>query len=682
VESVSGEDRRREAPFWIERGGPPSDGHYFAADTGDLDGDGLTDMAAGSLEPGGISLWFAVPDGTWRFSFISLPSSEVRDLVVTDVDDDGRDDLIAASMGGIEGVLVLRSPERGPWGRPEAISTGTGYEAVAVGDLDGDGDPDLVAARGGESGEGGIETWYNGGGGSFLRGASPAPGGSYRDVLLQDLDGDGRPDLAAAGWGFDGGVSVFHGGTDGSFGEPVVLGEPLPYRGVSAGDLDGDSVTDIIATTYRAGLHVFPGADPEAEHCTVLEDGSFWDALVTDADGDGSNELYASSTNGVGILGWRPEGNCKFRRIPAGLPEREVWYGLHLGRFDDDGPVLIAAGFGGGLGYYSPASAEHAASSADPLILSGAERVEEAYSHGNEVFTTVLGFDEYRIGVADLLRVRVLAGEDVHEIEADIQSDGEIFLPVPGLGSVKAAGISPTQLKKEILDRARKIWLEPEVEVVVIKYRAHTVSVLGEVRSSARVDSGPGRYPLEGKTRVVDFLSKHGGPTERADLNRVQHIRPNGRSSYLNLYKAVFASDFRENPILNTGDTVFVPSVALSNRKVFVLGEVRRPGLLELRENITLLEAIARAEGFTERAVLRRILVVRGGLTSPELIAVNLKDILERGNLADDLILRNGDIVYIPRRFIFNVKDAFAAIQPALSFVESVFILHELAKDE
>jgi protein involved in polysaccharide export with SLBB domain len=354
---------------------------------------------------------------------------------------------------------------------------------------------------------------------------------------------------------------------------------------------------------------------------------------------------------------------------------------LHLGRLGaESGDTLVAAGFESGIGYFSPGTTEAAGASA-PILQSAAGPTDENYGRGNDVFTIVLGFPEYRIGVGDLLRIRVLAGETIHEIEADVQSDGEIFLPVSGLGSVSASGVSPTQLKREILERAGKIWLEPEVEVVLIKYRAHTVSVLGEVRSTARVDSGPGSYPLEGKTRVVDFLSKHGGPSERADLNRVQLIRPSGRSSYLNLYKAIFASDIRENPILNRGDTVFVPSVALSNRKVFVLGEVRQPGLLELRENITLLEAIARAEGLTERAVLKKVLVVRGGLTSPELIAVNLKDILERGNLADDLTLRNGDIVYIPRRTIYDIKETFAAIQPALGFIESIFILNELAED-
>ena len=155
----------------------------------------------------------------------------------------------------------------------------------------------------------------------------------------------------------------------------------------------------------------------------------------------------------------------------------------------------------------------------------GPDAPEERWSGGNATFTTALGFDEYRLGVDDVVRIRVFNGEGVEEVEAVVQSDGEVFVPARGIGSIVAAGKSPAQLKQAVLERAGKIWRGPEVEVVVLKYKAHKVSLLGEVRSSARSDSGPGQYALEGKTRVVDFLSKHGGPTDRADLSRVQLIQ-------------------------------------------------------------------------------------------------------------------------------------------------------------
>ena len=674
--------RKAPEPLWVQRTGPPTDGHYFAAATGDLNGDGLPDLAAVSFEPGGISVWMAREDGTWQFGLVPLPASEARDILLVDVDGDGRDDVVAVSRGGIDGLLLLQIPEEGPWESPTIISSGSGYEAVAAGDIDGDGDLDLAAARGGGRDDGGIEVLLGDGHGGFHGGTAPLSAGSYRDVLLDDLDGDGRLDIVAAGWGLDEGIRLLWGDGHGGFRAGPVVGVPGHYRSLTLGDVTGDGKKDLVATTYREGVAVFPGLDPAADRCVLIDEGSFWSALLADGDGDGRPEVYATSSNGLGILAWRHERGCSFRRFDSGLPDRDVWYGLAAGQIRATGSAeIIAAGFTGGLQFFAPAHTPSPPESPGPLLSTLEGSAEDPYERGNDAFTTALGFDEYRLGVGDIVRVRVFNGSDVREIEATVQSDGEIFVPTPGIGSITASGVSPTQLKRALKARASDVWKDPEVEVVVIGHRAHTISLLGEVHTTNRPDSGPGQYPLKGKVRVVGFLSQHGGLTDRADLNRVQLIRPSGRSSYLNLYKAIFSSDQNENPILNDGDTLFVPSVSFSNRKVFVLGEVKHPGMLELRENLTLLEAITSAEGFTDKAVLKKILVIRGGLESPELLAVNLKDLLERGDMSANVLLRNGDVVYVPRRLIANVNEFFAAIQPALNLIETLFILNEVASD-
>ncbi len=665
-------------PLWAEQTGPPADGHYFASATGDLNGDGRFDLVAGSFEPGGIAIWLARPDETWEFSFVLLPSSEVRDILMVDLNGDGRDEIVAVSRGGIDGILLLRSPDSGPWGRPEPISKGSGYEAITAGDLNRDGFPDLVAARGKEGVGGGLEILLGDGQLGFVQSSGASSAGAFRDAALGDLDGDGILDLAACGWGIEGAVYLFRGTGTGAFDVPTVLGAGRSYRGVALADVTGDGTLDVLAATYRDGIYLFPGGDPNAAECPVIQEGSFWSLLALDADHNGRNEVYASSSNGQGVVGWEFSGKCDFNRVSSGLPRRDIWYGLHYGRLGNSrASYLIGAGFEGSLRYFTATGESDSLNSID-RVRTRVNEVEERWSRGNDTFTMSQGFAEYRLGVRDRLRIRVLAGDTVQEVETRVQSDGEVFVPVQGIGSVPARGASPTQVKKRILEKAAKIWRDPHVEVVVLDYESHTISLLGEVRSTSRSDSGPGRYPIKGKTRVVDFLSQHGGPTERADLNRVQIIRPSGRSNYLNLYKAILSSDIGENPILNQGDTIFVPSITLSNRKVFVLGEVKKPGLLELKDDVTLLEAIARMEGFTEKAFLQNVLVVRGGLTAPELISVNLLELLEEGNLAHDLPLRNGDIVYLPRRRVYDVKDVFSSIQPALDMIESLFIIDNL----
>jgi len=667
------------ASRWQEVPGIPSDGHYFAASLGDVNGDGLADVVAGSFEPGGIAIWLGRPDSTWQSVFVPLASSEARDLILVDLDGDGRDDIVALSRGGIDGILVMHAPREGPWGHPVPIATGSGYEALASGDLNGDGSLDLAAALGDEGSQGGVELFFGDGHAGFVQGFAPVSGGSYRDVLLRDLNGDGHLDLAAAGWGLHEGIRIFHGDGRGGLTAGPVLGVPGYYRGLASDDIDGDGQPELLATTYRGGAVAFMDLAEEAVPCAVVEEGSFWKPLLRDSDGNGRPEIYLPSTSGQGISVWTHDDGCRFTRIDQGLPDDEVWYRLGTGQLRRDGPeILLAAGYTGGIRGFvfsqGPPSEPSRAESA-PL----ADGAEETHARGNSAFTHALGFDEYRLGVGDAVTIRIFNGSETSEIAASVQSDGQIFVPARGIGSLRAAGVSPTQLKNSVIEKASEVWREPEVEVVVTGYQAHKVAMLGEIRSTTRADSGPGQYALEGKTRVVDFLSRHGGPTEQADLNRVQHIRPNGRSTYLNLYKAIFASDQRENPILDVGDTIFVPSLALSNRKVFVLGQVRKPGLLELRESMTLLEAVARAEGFTDQAKLRNVIVVRGGVSAPELIAVNVEDLLERGDVSSDMVLRNGDIVYVPRKFVADLKELFSAIEPALRLITDVFIIKELA---
>jgi len=683
ISSALEKARGAEAPesLWEEWIAPPADGHYFAAATGRLNGDAIPDLVAGSFDPGGVSIWIGREDGTWQMSFVALPSSEVRDVALADVDGDGRDEIVIVSRGGIGGLLILRAPTEGPWGRPDPISSDPGFESVATGDLNGDGAVDLVVARGGDREDGGIEMWLGDGRGGFENHEAIQTGNAFKHVVLGRIDGDEHLDAVAAGWGLDQGVRIFHGDGNGAFAPGAVLGAPGFYRRVALGDVTGDGRLDVVATTYRSGVRVFPGLDPAAEACALIEDGSFWSPLLADADGDGRLEIYASSGNGLGILGWVHRKECQFDPVVGGLPERDVWFGLGMGSlYRDAPPALIATGFSDGIRAFGPASSA-VPQGGNPRVVRGPEAVEERWANGNDSFTTALGFDEYRLGVGDVVRVRLFNGDAVEEVETAVQTDGQILVPARGIGSIEASGLSPTQLKHVMIERASRVWREAEVEVVVLQYHAHKVSMLGEVRSTARNDSGPGQYALEGKTRVVDFLSKHGGPTDRADLNRVQLIQPDGRSSYLNLYRAVLSSDQAENPLLNEGDTVFVPSVTLSNRRLVVLGEVNNPGLIEIRENITVVEAIARAGGVNARGKLKSIVVIRGGLDAPEVIAVNLKDMLELGDLSSDVVLRNGDVVYVPHKAIVDVREAVAAIQPFFDLILDTLIIKELAND-
>ncbi len=71
---------------------------------------------------------------------------------------------------------------------------------------------------------------------------------------------------------------------------------------------------------------------------------------------------------------------------------------------------------------------------------------------------------------------------------------------------------------------------------------------------------------------------------------------------------------------------------------------------------MTLVDAITEAGGYTRDAVTRSIVVIRGELGSQQGIRVNLKRILKEGDVGQNIELKPGDIVYVPKSFIVDVE--------------------------
>src|SRR5262249_58170440 len=114
-------------------------------------------------------------------------------------------------------------------------------------DLNGDGIPDLVTANEGSSPlhAGSVSVLLGLGDGSFLPPTDYATGTDTEGIAVGDLNGDGIPDLAATnsdyfGYGEDSSLSVLLGNGDGSFQPPVTLPSGMTPVGVVIGDLDGD----------------------------------------------------------------------------------------------------------------------------------------------------------------------------------------------------------------------------------------------------------------------------------------------------------------------------------------------------------------------------------------------------------------------------------------------------------
>ena len=124
---------------------------------------------------------------------------------------------------------------------PSSYATGPGPVSVAIGDLNGDGKPDLATAN---RGAGSVSVLAGMGDGSFQAKLDYATGSVPYSIAIGDLNGDGRPELATANAQANT-VSVLPGRGDGSFRAKLDYATgSLPYA-IAIGDLNGDGKPDL-----------------------------------------------------------------------------------------------------------------------------------------------------------------------------------------------------------------------------------------------------------------------------------------------------------------------------------------------------------------------------------------------------------------------------------------------------
>lgn len=167
-----------------------------AGAAGDLDGDGDLDILSGGWE-GPPNLW--LNDGQGYFSRVGISITDedlhIHGLALGDLDQDGDLDVVV-TLANREPHQVWVNDGRGGFSLSQTLEAPLGH-AVALGDLDGDGDLDAVTGHGFGS-NGGIRLWLNDGHGEFSGGSLVLGENFTGSVALGDLDQDGDLDLVAA----------------------------------------------------------------------------------------------------------------------------------------------------------------------------------------------------------------------------------------------------------------------------------------------------------------------------------------------------------------------------------------------------------------------------------------------------------------------------------------------------
>ncbi|MDF0667308.1 MAG: SLBB domain-containing protein [Nitrospira sp.] len=103
----------------------------------------------------------------------------------------------------------------------------------------------------------------------------------------------------------------------------------------------------------------------------------------------------------------------------------------------------------------------------------------------------------------------------------------------------------------------------------------------------------------------------------------------------------------------------------LKIKRVFVFGDVKKPGMVPMVRNMTVLQALAAADNFHETALLEEIRVVRGGdFTRPHILTADLARVFTYGDLSRNIALEENDVIYVPREHLGDAKEAALKMMP------------------
>jgi len=253
------------------------------------------------------------------------------------------------------------------------------------------------------------------------------------------------------------------------------------------------------------------------------------------------------------------------------------------------------------------------------------------------------------LGPDDLLEIMVSYCPELSR-SFRVGSDGSLALPLIHQ-KLMVAGLTPAQLTVALQEALVKesILVEPAVNISVLEYRSRPVSVSGAVKN-------PLTFQATGQTTLLDAIAKAGGlsttaggdiiVTGKADAASGTSQTPGPNRVQTIPMKALLAGTNPEyNLKLHGGEEIRI----LEASKVFVTGDVRRPGMYPMQgdEQTTVVKAIALSEGLDQYSAAEAYIYrLRGAGQEREEIKVPLSRIMNRK--APDVALLADDILYIP----------------------------------
>ncbi|MEA5576215.1 polysaccharide biosynthesis/export family protein [Anabaena sp. UHCC 0451] len=313
---------------------------------------------------------------------------------------------------------------------------------------------------------------------------------------------------------------------------------------------------------------------------------------------------------------------------------------------------------------------------------------------------------DYLLGGGDRIRVNVFEVPE-YTGEYQVPPGGAINLPL--IGSISVLGLTTEQASDEIARRYARFLKRPLISVNLLSSRPINVFVAGEVTRpgsyTLSLEGSGGDNPGVQYPTVLAALTTAQGVTLAADVTKVQLRRKIGRSGEqvisFNLKELTQTGRITQDITLRDGDTIVVPTATDFNvaearnlfaanyaasqsspRTVAITGQVYRPGSYLVTSGAgggndggapgtglpTVMRAIQLAGGITSQADVRSIKIRRPTrIGSEQSLNINLWELLQTGDLNQDVVLQDGDTIVVPIATDINTAEATELATTTLS---------------
>ena len=211
------------------------------------------------------------------------------------------------------------------------------------------------------------------------------------------------------------------------------------------------------------------------------------------------------------------------------------------------------------------------------------------------------GAAELLLGPGDVVRLSVYGSPDL-SVETRVSDSGHITFPL--LGQVAVGGLAVPAAEKKIgalLEKGGYL-KKAQVNMIITTLANQQVSVLGYVNR-------PGRYPVEGRRKVLDLLALGGGiAPEGGDMVSLIRNR-DGKTlrETIDVVDMVRKGELERDYEVAGGDVIYVERAP----RFYITGEVQRPGAFRVERGMTVLQAVSAGGGLTLRGSERGMRVTR-----------------------------------------------------------------------